>query len=149
MPELIDLVRRFPEIPVILNHVGTPLGLACYQGRREERFPTWLANIKELAKSLNVSVKLGGLGRSDNQLDSMRQAAYDRAVLQPIREGHRCDASSYPTSNINASSTPSPVSRPTLARRPATTATPRPTAAMGSASSTGRNVVAGETSPGT
>jgi L-fuconolactonase len=64
LPELIDLVRRFPEIPVIVNHVGTPLGLASYQGRREERFPTWLANIKELAKSPNVSMKLGGFANA-------------------------------------------------------------------------------------
>jgi L-fuconolactonase len=64
LPELIDLVRQFPEIPVILDHIGTPLGLASYQGRREERFPIWLANIKELAKSPNVSVKLGGLANA-------------------------------------------------------------------------------------
>ncbi|HEX7761702.1 MAG TPA: amidohydrolase family protein [Caulobacteraceae bacterium] len=61
LPELIDLARRFPEIPIVLDHVGTPLGLASYEGRRGERFPTWLANIKELSKSANVSVKLGGL----------------------------------------------------------------------------------------
>ncbi len=61
LPDLIDLARKFPEIPIILDHVGTPLGLASYDGRREERFPIWLANIKELSKSANVSVKLGGL----------------------------------------------------------------------------------------
>jgi L-fuconolactonase len=61
LPDLIDLVSRHPDIPVILDHVGTPLGIASYEGRREERFPTWLANIRELAKRPNVSVKLGGL----------------------------------------------------------------------------------------
>jgi L-fuconolactonase len=61
LPDLIDLARRFPNIPINLNHVGAPPGLASYEGRREERFPTWLANIEELAKSPNVSVKLGGL----------------------------------------------------------------------------------------
>ncbi|MGA0600340.1 amidohydrolase family protein [Caulobacter sp. KR2-114] len=61
LPDLIDLVRRHPNIPVVLDHVGTPLGIASYEGRREERFPTWLKNIKELSKSANVSVKLGGL----------------------------------------------------------------------------------------
>lgn len=61
LPDLIDLVRRHPNIPVVLDHVGTPLGIAGYEGRREERFPIWLQNIKELSKSANVSVKLGGL----------------------------------------------------------------------------------------
>ena len=38
LPELIDLAKAHPKIPVILNHVGTPLGLGCYEGRRGERF---------------------------------------------------------------------------------------------------------------
>jgi L-fuconolactonase len=64
LPELIDLVKTFPETPVILDHVGTPLGLASYQGRREERFPLWRDNIRKLAALPNVSVKLGGLAMS-------------------------------------------------------------------------------------
>ena len=46
LPELYDLAKRHEDIPVILDHVGTPLGLAAYEGRREERFPIWLANIR-------------------------------------------------------------------------------------------------------
>jgi L-fuconolactonase len=61
LPELYDLVKRHEDIPVILDHVGTPLGLASYQGRREERFATWLANIRKLAELPHVNVKLGGL----------------------------------------------------------------------------------------
>ena len=61
LPELIDLVRRFPETPVVLDHVGTPLGLGAYEGRREERFGIWRENIRTLAELPNVNVKLGGL----------------------------------------------------------------------------------------
>ncbi len=61
LPELYDLVKGHEDIPVILDHVGTPLGLASYEGRREERFATWLANIKNLAELPQVNVKLGGL----------------------------------------------------------------------------------------
>src|ERR1700722_7085599 len=61
LPELIDLAGRFPKTPVILDNVGTPLGLAGYQGKREERFPIWRDNIRKLAALPNVSVKLGGL----------------------------------------------------------------------------------------
>jgi L-fuconolactonase len=61
LPELIDLARHFPETPVILDHVGTPLGVASYQGRREERFTLWRDNIRKLAALPNVCVKLGGL----------------------------------------------------------------------------------------
>ena len=61
LPELIDLAKAFPHTPVILDHVGTPLGLASYAGKREQRFPTWRDNIRKLAALPNVSVKLGGL----------------------------------------------------------------------------------------
>lgn len=61
LPDLIGLTRAFPDARVVLDHVGTPLGLASYEGRREERFPIWKANIQDLAKSPNVFVKLGGL----------------------------------------------------------------------------------------
>src|SRR5436190_6456100 len=60
LPELIDLVRAAPDTAIVLDHVGTPLGIASYEGRREERFPIWAANIRELAKAPNVTVKLGG-----------------------------------------------------------------------------------------
>ena len=61
LPELIDLVKGRPDIPVILDHVGTPLGLAAYEGRREERFGVWRDNIRKLAELPHVNVKLGGL----------------------------------------------------------------------------------------
>ena len=62
LADLIDLARAFPETSIILCHVGTPLGIASYAGRREERFPTWREKIRTLARCENVSVKLGGLG---------------------------------------------------------------------------------------
>ncbi|HEY2686725.1 MAG TPA: amidohydrolase family protein [Steroidobacteraceae bacterium] len=61
LPELIELVRANPDTPVVLDHVGTPLGIASYGGRREERFPVWRKHIQELAGLPQVSVKLGGL----------------------------------------------------------------------------------------
>lgn len=61
LPDLIDLAKAFPETPIVLDHVGTPLGIASYAGKRDERFGTWKANIRALAELPNVSVKLGGL----------------------------------------------------------------------------------------
>jgi L-fuconolactonase len=62
LPELIDLARTFPETQIILNHVGAPIGVGCYAGRREERFVDWRKSIESLAGCHNVAVKLGGLG---------------------------------------------------------------------------------------
>jgi L-fuconolactonase len=61
LPDLIDLARAFPQTAIVLDHVGTPLSIASYAGKREERFPIWRDNIRELAKSPKVFVKLGGL----------------------------------------------------------------------------------------
>ncbi|MGH7103048.1 MAG: amidohydrolase family protein, partial [Acetobacteraceae bacterium] len=62
LPELIDLARTFPETPIVLDHVGGPIGLGPYAGRRDEVFTEWRARIGELAACPNVHVKLGGLG---------------------------------------------------------------------------------------
>ena len=61
LPDLIDLAHAFPDTTIVLDHVGTPLGIARYEGKREERFAEWRNNIRELARCQNVVVKLGGL----------------------------------------------------------------------------------------
>jgi len=61
LPDVIDLARAFPDTTIVLDHVGTPLGRGRYTGKLEERFGVWRDNIRELAKSPNVVVKLGGL----------------------------------------------------------------------------------------
>jgi L-fuconolactonase len=62
IPELADLARSFPETPIILDHIGAPLGIGVYAGRREEVFAVWRKNIRELADCPNAFVKLGGMG---------------------------------------------------------------------------------------
>ena len=60
--ELTELARAFPDVRIVLNHVGGPLAIGVYAGRRQEIFPAWAASIKTLAACQNVFVKLGGLG---------------------------------------------------------------------------------------
>src|SRR5262249_49513948 len=60
--ELEDLARAFPETTIILDHVGTPLGIGPYAGRRDEIFASWARDLRSLARCPNVHVKLGGLG---------------------------------------------------------------------------------------
>jgi L-fuconolactonase len=60
--ELTDLARAFPATPIVLDHVGGPIGLGRYAGKRDDVFAEWSARIRELAQCPNVHVKLGGLG---------------------------------------------------------------------------------------
>jgi predicted TIM-barrel fold metal-dependent hydrolase len=59
--DVLDLARAFPETAIVLDHVGTPLGLGVYRGTHAERLPIWSENIRALAACPNVFVKLGGL----------------------------------------------------------------------------------------
>ena len=60
--ELTDLARAFPDTRIVLDHVGGPIGLGPYAGRRDEVFAAWQTGIRELATCPNVYIKLGGLG---------------------------------------------------------------------------------------
>ena len=60
--ELVDLARAFPETPIIVNHIGGPLGIGPYAGKREAVFQEWKRRITTLASCPNVVMKLGGLG---------------------------------------------------------------------------------------
>ena len=58
LPELTDLARTFPDTVIVLNHIGLPLGIGVYAGRRDEFLPTGSAtfvtwpNVRTCASSL-------------------------------------------------------------------------------------------------
>lgn len=62
LDELAALADAFPDTVMVLNHVGGPLGIGLYAGRREAVFADWRAGKARLAQRGNVRVKLGGMG---------------------------------------------------------------------------------------
>src|SRR5260221_12568590 len=60
--ELTDLARAFPETPMVLDHVGGPIGIGPYAGKREVVFAQWRRGRPEGANGSNVQGKLAGLG---------------------------------------------------------------------------------------
>jgi predicted TIM-barrel fold metal-dependent hydrolase len=60
--DLADLARAFPDTLIILDHIGGPLGIGPYAGKRDEVFQSWKNDIAALAACPNVVIKLGGLG---------------------------------------------------------------------------------------
>jgi predicted TIM-barrel fold metal-dependent hydrolase len=66
LPDLVALARAFPQQPIVLDHVGGPLGLGWYADKRQEVLAAWRRDLRELAGCPNVSVKLGGLGMRIN-----------------------------------------------------------------------------------
>ena len=69
LPELAELARALPDLTIILNHVGRPLGIGPYAGRREELMPEWRQGIDAVAECPNVVVKVGGLGNPISGFD--------------------------------------------------------------------------------
>ncbi|WP_416401339.1 amidohydrolase family protein [Alicycliphilus denitrificans] len=62
--ELCDLARAFPGIPVVIDHIGVPLGVGPYAGQRDAVFAEWKRLLQKIAALPNVCIKLGGLGMS-------------------------------------------------------------------------------------
>jgi predicted TIM-barrel fold metal-dependent hydrolase len=71
--EVAALADAFPNVAICLNHVGGPLGIGPYAGKRDEVFAIWKAGIEDLAKRDNVWVKLGGLGMTTLGFDFHHQ----------------------------------------------------------------------------
>jgi L-fuconolactonase len=74
IPELTDLARAFPQAPIVLNHVGGPLGVGPYRGRRDRTHQEWIAAMRDLARCPNVHVKLGGMAMAINGFDFHKEA---------------------------------------------------------------------------
>ncbi len=57
-----DLARAVPQASIILNHLGAPLGIGPYAGRRAEVLAAWRPKMEALAALPNVVLKVGGIG---------------------------------------------------------------------------------------
>jgi len=64
---LTQVARECPDVKIVLNHFGGPLGVGPY--KRDEVFAGWRADIKALSACPNAYVKLGGLAMIVNAFD--------------------------------------------------------------------------------
>ena len=116
LDDLLDLARAFPGQPIVLDHCGTPLGMASYHGKLHERFDVWRAKIHEIAKCPNVSIKLGGLAMSFAGLPDHGPAAglssevlaamwrpYIETCIEAFGPGRGMFESNYPVDKWGAS----------------------------------------------
>jgi L-fuconolactonase len=66
IPEVVDLARDNPEVTIILDHFGGPLGIGPYEGKADEVFAQWRETIAMLEDLPNVYFKLGGINMKIN-----------------------------------------------------------------------------------
>lgn len=60
--ELASLADAFPRTPIVLNHVGMPVGVLGFQAQRSTVRRDWERDLRALAARPNVRVKVGGMG---------------------------------------------------------------------------------------
>lgn len=63
LAQLADFARAVPDLTIVLNHLGGPIGPGPDARRMAEVFPDWRVGMHALARQPNVVVKLGGLGQ--------------------------------------------------------------------------------------
>lgn len=64
--ELAEMARALPDLPIVLDHFGGPLGIGPYADQRAEIFSQWQKDMAALAECPNVYVKLGGINMTIN-----------------------------------------------------------------------------------
>jgi L-fuconolactonase len=62
LDDILDLAMALPDLNVVIDHTGGPLGCGPYRGKRTEMFAGWAEGIRALARQPNTYMKLGGLG---------------------------------------------------------------------------------------
>ena len=59
---VVDLARSVPELPIIVNHLGGPIGVGRYADAWDEVMSDLRASLTLLAEADNVTLKVGGIG---------------------------------------------------------------------------------------
>jgi predicted TIM-barrel fold metal-dependent hydrolase len=85
LPELADLARAFPDLPILANHCGGPIRIGPHAANPAETFAAWRTGLRELAHCPNVVLKLGG------QAMTIRGLNFHEQVLPPS-SGELADA---------------------------------------------------------
>jgi predicted TIM-barrel fold metal-dependent hydrolase len=84
LDEVRHLADAFPDLPIVLNHVGQALGVGEHASRRAEVFVSWSSAMRTLALRPNVQVKVGGMGMPlfGFGFEAERTPATSRALAQ-------------------------------------------------------------------
>ena len=62
LDDVVALARAVPDLTIVVNHLGAPMGIGPYAGRRAEVLAVWRPAMQRLAACPNVVLKLGGIG---------------------------------------------------------------------------------------
>ena len=78
LPQLARMARAFPNLPIVVNHLGGVIRAGAHEGR--DIFAAWRQGLAALAGCPNVCVKLSGLGMR------LSGFGFDEGALPPTSE---------------------------------------------------------------
>lgn len=59
---LARFAEQCPEVPILVNHIGGPIGIGSYAARRNQVMADWRAGLRILARCANLYMKVDGIG---------------------------------------------------------------------------------------
>ena len=62
IPEFTELARSQPDVTMVLDHLGGPLGVGPFAGHRDEVLENTRRDLSDLVSCENAVIKLGGIG---------------------------------------------------------------------------------------
>ncbi len=62
LDDVFDLAAAHPELTIVIDHLGGPLGAGPYRENRAAHFASWRTGIERLAQLPNTRIKIGGFG---------------------------------------------------------------------------------------
>lgn len=62
LDELVALAQAHPEVPIILDHLGGPLGVNRFASQREQVRAHWRESMQAVAACPSITLKVGGIG---------------------------------------------------------------------------------------
>ena len=105
--ELTALARDLPDVSIILNHLGAPLGIGPHRDRRAEVTALWKAGMVDVASCPNVSLKVGGVGMDDLFATGWGRSTRRRTPIWSLLAGTiRCVGVLTPSDQATACSSP-------------------------------------------
>lgn len=69
LEEFVAFAKALPDLTIIINHLGGPVGIGPYKNKADEVFADWSRGIKALSHCPNIYMKLGGINMETNGFD--------------------------------------------------------------------------------
>jgi len=94
MKESADFLARFPEIPIVIDHAGSPYD------QTEAGFKFWKKSLTYLAELPNIFIKLSGFGMYDRNWSSKSSLALFETILELFEPKRIMWGSNFPVDGL-------------------------------------------------